>query len=77
MHAGPLASAPMTDEPRLVAGIDSSTQSCKVVVCDADSGELTALFGSSDHLELAVNGGSAAAALAAGRGARVRVARTA
>src|SRR3954466_16347954 len=23
----------------LVAGIDSSTQSCKVVVCDADSGE--------------------------------------
>ena len=44
---------------------------------DADSGELTALFGSSDHLELAVNGGSAAAALAAGRGARVRVARAA
>ena len=44
---------------------------------DADSGELTALFGSSDHLELAVNGGSAAAALAAGRGARVRVARSA
>ena len=24
----------------LVAGIDSSTQSCKVLVCDADSGEL-------------------------------------
>ena len=24
----------------LVAGIDSSTQSCKVVVCDADSGEI-------------------------------------
>lgn len=24
----------------LVAGIDSSTQSCKVVICDADSGEL-------------------------------------
>ena len=44
---------------------------------DAGSGELTALFGSSDHLELAVNGGSAAAALGAGRGARVRVARSA
>ena len=44
---------------------------------DAASGELMALFGSSDHLELAVNGGSAAAALDAGRGARVRVARTA
>jgi len=24
----------------LVAGIDSSTQSCKVVVCDADTGEI-------------------------------------
>src|SRR5262245_65080734 len=44
---------------------------------DAGSGELTALFGSSDHLELAVNGGSAAAALGAGRGDRVRVARSA
>jgi len=25
---------------RLVAGVDSSTQSCKVVVCDADTGEI-------------------------------------
>ena len=24
----------------LVAGIDSSTQSCKVVICDADTGEI-------------------------------------
>jgi xylulokinase len=24
----------------LVAGIDSSTQSCKVLICDADSGEV-------------------------------------
>jgi hypothetical protein len=38
---------------------------------------VTALFGSSDHLELALNGGSASAALAAGRGARVHVARSA
>ena len=44
---------------------------------DSGSGELMALFGSSDHLELAVNGGSAAAALGAGRGALVRVARSA
>jgi S-adenosylmethionine hydrolase len=44
---------------------------------DAGAGELTALFGSSDHLELAVNGGSAAETLAAGRGARVHVARSA
>jgi hypothetical protein len=42
---------------------------------DAAAGELTALFGSSDHLEIAVSGGSAAAALAAGRGAHVHVAR--
>jgi xylulokinase len=32
----------------LVAGIDSSTQSCKVVVCDADSGE-TVRSGSAAH----------------------------
>lgn len=32
----------------LVAGIDSSTQSCKVVVCDADSGE-TVRSGSAPH----------------------------
>ena len=32
----------------LVAGIDSSTQSCKVVICDADTGE-TVRSGSSPH----------------------------
>ena len=32
----------------LVAGIDSSTQSCKVVICDADTGE-TARSASSPH----------------------------
>jgi S-adenosyl-L-methionine hydrolase (adenosine-forming) len=42
---------------------------------DAGPGELVALFGSSDHLELAINGGSAAETLAAARGARVHVAR--
>jgi S-adenosylmethionine hydrolase len=44
---------------------------------DASPGELCALFGSSDHLEIAANGGSAASALAAGRGAVVHVSRTA
>jgi len=44
---------------------------------DAAAGELCALFGSSDHLEIAVNGGSAAAELGAGRGAALQVARTA
>jgi S-adenosylmethionine hydrolase len=42
---------------------------------DAGPGELVALFGSSDHLELATNGGSAAETLAAARGARVHVVR--
>lgn len=44
---------------------------------DAADGELCALFGSTDHLEVAANGASAAAALALDRGARVTVARRA
>jgi S-adenosyl-L-methionine hydrolase (adenosine-forming) len=42
---------------------------------DAASGEICALFGSSDHLEIAANGGSASALLNLGRGAPVRVVR--
>ena len=42
---------------------------------EAAPGEVCALFGSTDHLELAVNGGSAAAALDITRGARVTVTR--
>jgi len=44
---------------------------------DAAQGELCALFGSSDHLEIAANGSSAAGVLELGRGAPVRVARRA
>jgi S-adenosyl-L-methionine hydrolase (adenosine-forming) len=44
---------------------------------DARTGELCALFGSSDHLELAVNGGSAAALTGSGRGSAVHVGRRA
>lgn len=40
---------------------------------DIRSGEVRALFGSTDHLELAANGGSAAAALDASRGADVEI----
>jgi S-adenosyl-L-methionine hydrolase (adenosine-forming) len=40
---------------------------------DAEPGEICALFGSSDHLEIAANGASAAALLHLGRGARVRI----
>jgi S-adenosylmethionine hydrolase len=42
---------------------------------DADAGEVCALFGSSDHLEIASNGASAAQALAVGRGMPVTLAR--
>jgi S-adenosyl-L-methionine hydrolase (adenosine-forming) len=42
---------------------------------EAEPGAVCALFGSSDHLEIAVNGGNAAAALALTRGARVKILR--
>src|SRR5215831_10018105 len=44
---------------------------------EAKAGELCALVGSSDYLELAVNGGSAAAMLGLGRGALVQLRRSA
>jgi S-adenosyl-L-methionine hydrolase (adenosine-forming) len=50
------------DVPRLVA-----------TYAEAPAGELCALFGSTDHLEVAVNAGDAAAALGLSRGARARV----
>ncbi len=40
---------------------------------EAPAGELCALFGSTDHLEIAVNGGDAAHGLGLGRGARAQV----
>ena len=42
---------------------------------DIRAGEVCALFGSTDHLELATNGGSAAAALGVSRGAVVEISR--
>ncbi len=44
---------------------------------DASAGEVCALFGSTDHLEIAANGASAAAELGLGRGASVHIARRA
>ena len=44
---------------------------------DVGAGELCALFGSSDHLEIAARGASAAAATGQGRGAAVHVTRRA
>ena len=43
---------------------------------DIRDGEVCGLFGSTDHLEFAVNGGSAARALAVDRGAPVEITRT-
>jgi len=43
---------------------------------DIRAGEVCALFGSTDHLELAANGGSAAAALGVSRGAEVEITRS-
>ena len=40
---------------------------------EAPAGSICALFGSSDHLELALNGGSAAHQLGLGRGAVIRI----
>ena len=42
---------------------------------DIRAGEVCALFGSSDHLEFAANGGSAAGALGVTRGARAEISR--
>ena len=44
---------------------------------DAGVGEVCALFGSSDHLEIAANGSSAASQLGVGRGAPVHIVRLA
>ena len=58
--------------------ITAGTQAIEKVVAtyaETSAGALCALFGSSDHLELAVNGGSAADRLQLARGARVTVVR--
>lgn len=58
--------------------IRAGTQALDTVVAtyaEAQAGAVCALFGSSDHLEVAVNGGSAAERLALGRGAPVTISR--
>jgi S-adenosylmethionine hydrolase len=56
-----------------------SRQVSKVVstYADAAAGDVCALFGSTDHLEIAANGASAAVELGLGRGAPVHIARRA
>jgi len=58
--------------------IVAGTQAVDTVVAtyaEAQAGAVCALFGSSDHLEVAVNGGSASERLALGRGAPVTISR--
>jgi S-adenosylmethionine hydrolase len=50
---------------------------CVSTYAEARPGELCALFGSSDRLEIAANGASAATEIGAGRGAAVHVGRRA
>ena len=56
--------------------IDAGAEACPAIVecyAEVEPGALCALFGSSDHLEIAVNGGSAAARLGIGRGTRITI----
>jgi S-adenosyl-L-methionine hydrolase (adenosine-forming) len=59
----------------IVAG-SATVEKVVMTYADAESGAPGALFGSSDHLEIAVNGGSAADRLAVGRGASVTITKT-
>jgi S-adenosylmethionine hydrolase len=59
--------------------IVAGTQAVGAVVAayaEAQPDAVCALFGSSDHLEVAVNGGSAAERLGLGRGGRVTITRS-
>jgi hypothetical protein len=58
----------------IVAG-SGTVEKAVMTYADAESGALCALFGSSDHLEIAVNGGSAADRLALGIGAKITISR--
>ena len=51
------------------------TDAVVATYAEAQPGAVCALFGSSDHLEVAVNGASAAERLELGRGARVTISR--
>jgi S-adenosyl-L-methionine hydrolase (adenosine-forming) len=63
------------DRIEIVAGT-APVDKVVLTYADAGSGALCALFGSSEHLEIAVNGGSAAERLALGRGARIMISKT-
>ena len=64
------------DGPLAVTAGDHVVGTIVSTYSDAHRGSVCALFGSSDHLEVAVNGGSAAQALQLGRGARIVISRS-
>lgn len=61
------------DGPIQIAVSGQPVERLVATYAEAPAGAVCALFGSSDHLELAVNGGNAAEALGLGRGAGVRI----
>jgi S-adenosylmethionine hydrolase len=60
-------------EPIEIIAGTASVGKMGLTYADADAGAICALFGSSEHLEIAVNGGSAAERLALARGARITI----
>jgi S-adenosylmethionine hydrolase len=62
------------DRVEIVAGT-ANVEKVVLTYADAHPGALCALFGSSEHLEIAVNGGNAAERMALGRGARITISR--
>jgi hypothetical protein len=65
------------DAPVSVAAGSQTIGRVVTTYSEVESGAACALFGSSNHLEIAVNSGSAAARLRAGRGTAVVVTRLA
>ena len=59
--------------PIEIAAGEKPVERLVATYAEAPEGAICALFGSSDHLEIAVNGASAAEALRLGRGATVRI----
>jgi S-adenosylmethionine hydrolase len=58
-----------------IAAAEHAVTRLVATYAEADAGSICALFGSGDHLEIAVTGGSAAARLHLARGAPVIVTR--
>jgi S-adenosylmethionine hydrolase len=58
-----------------IAAGPHSVEKMVATYAESETGAICALFGSSEHLEIAVNGGSAADRLGLSRGARITISR--